>query len=206
MTTQMILAAWLSAFLICSTPGPNMLHVLTRCVHFGVRQSLPAMAGCITGLMLILTASAAGLGALMRASTGYFELVRYVGVSYLVYLGVQAWRSKDLASESTQRATIENVSRMFWRACMIGLTNPKLMLFGVAFMPQFVDAHSEPVSQYAMIILGFVLSELFWYCVYGVGSGHVRQLLGNPRLRRQFNRLTGSIFILFGGLLLGTKS
>ncbi|SDR54716.1 Threonine/homoserine/homoserine lactone efflux protein [Paraburkholderia fungorum] len=205
MTTHAMLAVLVSAFLICSTPGPNMLHVLTRCVQFGFRRSLPAMGGCLLGLVLVLALSAAGLGALMRASGLCFHVVQYAGVAYLVYLGIRQWLATDEISPAAKSTKAESSLQMFGKACSIGLTNPKLLIFGTAFMPQFVDSLSNPYPQYAIVIACFVACETFWYCVYGTGSRHVRRLLARPALRKAFNRLAGTLFIAFGGLLLLDK-
>src|ERR1700754_2164102 len=84
-----------AVFLLCGTPGPNMLHVMTRSIRFGFRRSLAAMAGCYSAILLVLSASAAGLTALLMAVPGAFEILRYAGVAYLIWLGVKAWRGDD---------------------------------------------------------------------------------------------------------------
>ena len=93
----MTLQTWwlfvMAVFLLSGTPGPNMLHILQRSVDFGVRRTVAAMAGCLAGLMTILTASAAGLTALLLAIPGAFEVLRWLGTAYLVWLGIKAWRA-----------------------------------------------------------------------------------------------------------------
>jgi len=88
-----------AVFLLSGTPGPNMLHILSRSVELGLRRSVAAMAGCLLALILILAASAAGLTTLLLALPGAFEVLRYAGVAYLVYLGIKAWRSKPPVDE-----------------------------------------------------------------------------------------------------------
>ena len=86
---------WLFAvtvFLIAGTPGPNMLHVMTRSVRFGFARSVWAMAGCLSAVLLALSASALGLGALLLAMPRLFDVVRYAGAAYLLWLGIKAWR------------------------------------------------------------------------------------------------------------------
>src|SRR3546814_15315682 len=87
---------WLFAiavFLLSATPGPNMLHILSRSVELGFARSTAAMAGCLLGLLALLSASAVGLGALLHALPGVFDVLRLAGAAYLLYLAFQAWRS-----------------------------------------------------------------------------------------------------------------
>jgi threonine/homoserine/homoserine lactone efflux protein len=81
-----------TVFVLCGTPGPNMLHILGRSVGLGFRGSVPAMAGCLLAMLLVLAASAAGLSALLHSSPMLFEVLRYLGVAYLAWLGLKAWR------------------------------------------------------------------------------------------------------------------
>lgn len=87
-----------AVFVLSGTPGPNMLHILTRSLRVGLRRSLAAMAGCLSAVVLVLLASAAGLSAVLMASPVLFDILRYAGVAYLVVLGVRAWRGDDAPS------------------------------------------------------------------------------------------------------------
>src|SRR5436305_9462498 len=82
-----------AVFLLSGTPGPNMLHIMTRSVDLGLKRSVAAMAGCLSAVVLVLAASAAGLTTLLLALPGAFEVIRYAGVAYLLFLGVKAWRA-----------------------------------------------------------------------------------------------------------------
>lgn len=130
-----------TVFVLSGTPGPNMLHVMTRSASFGVRRSVLAMGGCLLAVVLVLVASAAGLGALLLASPQVFEALRYLGVAYLVWLGVKAWRSEEAPLDVGQPAVGAAASnlQLFRGGLLIGLSNPKLLLFATAFLPQFVD-------------------------------------------------------------------
>ena len=82
-----------AVFLISATPGPNMLHVMTQSIAHGPRRALATMAGLMSAVLLCLVASALGLGAVLKASPRLFDLLRYAGVAYLVWLGIKAWRA-----------------------------------------------------------------------------------------------------------------
>lgn len=200
---------WLFAvtvFVLSGTPGPNMLHVLTRSASLGVRRSVPAMAGCLTAVVVVLVTSAAGLGAVLQTSPRLFEGLRYLGVAYLAWLGIKAWRGAATVSEEPSpmpTPAVTNSRRQLFRGgLLIGLSNPKLLLFAAAFLPQFVDPQRAQWPQFSLLVATFAACELFWYTVYALGGGSLRRQLAKPALRRMFDRLTGAIFVGFGLLLL----
>ncbi len=197
-----------AVFLLCGTPGPNMLHVMTRSVAFGARRSIAAMAGCLCALVLVLAASAAGLSALLAAWPRVFDAVRYAGVAYLVFLGIKAWRGAgapvDVGSDALPVAA--SARRLFRGGFVIGVSNPKLLLFAAAFLPQFVDRGAPQAPQFAILVVTFAVVESFWYGVYAMCGRTLARHLRRPALRRGFDRATGGIFIGFGAALLGTHA
>ncbi len=202
---------WLFAvavFLLAGTPGPNMLHVMTRSVAFGARRSMAAMAGCLCGLVLVLVASAAGLSAVLLAWPRTFDALRYAGVAYLVFLGVKAWRGAggspiDLGSDALPPSL--SAARLFRGGFVIAISNPKLLLFAAAFLPQFVDQGSPQMPQFAILVATFAAIESVWYGVYGLGGQSLARYLRRPGLQRAFDRATGVIFIGFGIALLRVR-
>ena len=197
-----------AVFLLCGTPGPNMLHVMTRSVAFGARRSIAAMAGCLCALVLVLAASAAGVSALLAAWPRVFDALRYAGVAYLVFLGIKAWRGAgapvDVGSDALPVAA--STRRLFRGGFVIGISNPKLLLLAAAFLPQFVDSGSPQAPQFAILVVTFAVVESFWYGVYALCGRTLARHLRRPALRRGFDRATGGIFIGFGAALLGTHA
>ncbi len=208
----MTLHAWwlfvIAIVLLCGTPGPNMLHVMTRSVAFGARRSIAAMAGCLTALILVLAASAAGLSALLAAWPRVFEALRYAGVAYLVFLGIKAWRGAGSPIDVGADALPVTVSarRLFRGGFVIGISNPKLLLFAAAFLPQFVDRASPQAPQFAILVVTFAVVESIWYGIYAAGGRTLARYLTRPALRRAFDRVTGGIFIGFGLALLRVRA
>ncbi|MFK4873620.1 LysE family translocator [Novosphingobium sp. ZW T3_23] len=202
---------WLYAFavfLLSGTPGPNMLHVMTRSVELGFRRSLAAMAGCMLAIALVLAASAAGLTALLKAIPGAFEVLRYLGVAYLVYLGIKSWRA-DVSPEDPAGADMarrNSPMALFRGGFTIAISNPKLLLFAAAFFPQFIDPAQPKAPQFAILVGTFTVIEMFWYCTYALAGGTLSAHLRRPSVKRLFNRVTGSIFVGFGAALLTSRA
>ena len=208
----MTLHAWwlfvIAVVLLCGTPGPNMLHVMTRSVAFGARRSVAAMAGCLSALVLVLAASAAGVSALLAAWPRVFDALRYAGVAYLIVLGIKAWRGAggpiDLGSDALP--VTMSASRLFRGGFVIGISNPKLLLFAAAFLPQFVNRASAQAPQFAILVATFAVVECLWYGIYALTGQTLARYLTRPALRRAFDRATGTIFIVFGLALLGVRA
>ena len=196
-----------AVFVLCGTPGPNMLHIMTCSVRFGPRRSMAAMAGCLTALVLMLSASALGLSAVLIASPRLFDGLRYAGVGYLVYLGVKAWRGGDAPLDvgTGPLAARGSPARLFRGGLVIGLSNPKSLLFATAFLPQFVDRAQPQGPQFAILIATFAALEMVWYAVYAGSGAKLVAHLDRPAAMRAFNRVTGGIFVAFGAALLGMR-
>jgi threonine/homoserine/homoserine lactone efflux protein len=207
-------AWWLflgAVFLLCGTPGPNMLHVMTRSIAVGARRSIAAMAGCLTALVLVLAASAAGVSALLAAWPRVFDALRYAGVAYLIFLGIKAWRGAgspiDVGDDTSPvtRMPAASAARLYRGGFVIGISNPKLLLFAAAFLPQFVDRAAPQGPQFAILVATFAVVESFWYGVYAAGGRTLARYLTRPAMRRAFDRLTGAIFVGFGLALLRVR-
>ncbi|MBV2149643.1 LysE family translocator [Sphingobium sp. AS12] len=193
-----------AVFLISATPGPNMLHVMTQSIAHGPRRALATMAGLMSAVLLCLIASALGLGALLKASPRLFDVLRYAGVAYLVWLGIKAWRAPvggvgGVASRRSDRA-------LYLTGLLTGLSNPKLIIFAAALFPQFIDPSRPFGTQLAILVISFVVIELGWQAAYALGGIKLACWLAPVNRQRLFNRATGVMFIGFGGALLGARA
>jgi threonine/homoserine/homoserine lactone efflux protein len=188
-----------AVFLISATPGPNMLHVMVQSIHHGPRV-LFSMAGLMSAVLLCLVASALGLGALLKASRGLYEVLRYAGVAYLVWLGIKAWRPPAADPHTRHSARALTLTGL-----ATGLSNPKLIIFAAALFPQFIDMHRPFAAQLGILIASFVVIESFWYAVYALGGRSLARWLAPAHRQRLFNRATGALFVLFGGALLASR-
>lgn len=192
-----------AVIVLCGTPGPNMLHVLSRSVALGWRGSLPAMAGCLTALVGVLAASAAGLTALLIAVPGLFDVLRYAGAAYLAWLGFRALTTRAASADAPLPALPP--ARLFRGGFLVGISNPKLLLFATAFLPQFVDQARPQAPQFAILVATFALVECLWYAAYALGGRSIARHLTRPRVRCWFDRATGGIFLGFSAALLASR-
>jgi len=192
----------LSALLLNLTPGPDTLYVLGRTVAQGRRVGLLSVLGISSGILVHTCMAGAGLSALLAASATAFTVVRYAGALYLAYLGLRLILA-PAPTETTQddAAAPANSSWAAYRQGVItNVLNPKVALFFLAFLPQFVDP-SAPHRTLAFFALGlvFVTTGTLWcvalVCFAAALSHRVRQ---RPATHRWLNRLSGTLFIGLG--------
>jgi threonine/homoserine/homoserine lactone efflux protein len=198
-----------ATFLVSAMPGPNMLHVMNRAVHFGVGRAIFTMAGCMAGLLILFGFSAMGMSALLAARPHLFETVKIAGACYLVYIGVQAWRDDgaqpDLATDRIDTAHLPPRA-LFRGGLLISISNPKALIFAAAFFPQFVDTNLPKAPQFAILLITFAVIECGWYFTYAVGGRSLARHLHKAGWRRALNRITAVLFVGFGAALLIWRS
>ena len=197
-----------TVFFISGSPGPNMLHVMTRSVELGLARSTLAMAGCFIAVVMLLSASALGLAALLAALPGAFTVLRVLGAGYLLWLGYKSWTAKEGAVDLVDGKGAPAISnwRIFRTAFTVGISNPKALLFAAAFLPQFIDSSKPELPQFAVMILTFGVTEISWFFVYALGGRSIANALTRPALRTLFNRITGGVFVAFGLAMLGSRT
>jgi threonine/homoserine/homoserine lactone efflux protein len=188
---------------ISGSPGPNMLLSLTHGIHYGLTRTFSTMLGLLSGLAIILTISFGGLGAVLAASTQAFEVVKYVGAVYLVYLGIKTWRTVDTGLVTEGRPLVSGSSNRFRTGMLVSLSNPKAILFCIAFFPQFIDRHQALAPQAGILLATFAFIETCWMLVYAGGGARLGAWLRQGHRMRWFNRASGAVF-MGAGVLLGS--
>jgi threonine/homoserine/homoserine lactone efflux protein len=183
-----------------AVPGPSNLYVLTRGLQSGSRAAVAGAAGCATGAFVYVTATAAGLAALLASSQIVFAALHYAGAAYLCWLGISALRSRPPVMPSTASAP-RSVWRSYRQGALVELGNPKVALFFLALFPQFIHDGAGPAAL-QVLILGAIFVSLGFASdsVYAFGSGRLRALLlRRPRLRLRQHRATGVLYLGLGG-------
>jgi threonine/homoserine/homoserine lactone efflux protein len=180
-------------------PGPDMLYVITRGITHGRRAGLLSATGVVCGILIHTTAAAFGLTLILQTSALAFLLVKYLGAVYLIYLGVKAWREKSTLDLQIPASPVMS-GALFWQGVLSNILNPKIAIFFLAFLPQFVDKGSNQVP-WQMVFLGltFAAFGLCFLLVVGYFSGAIgRWLTGRPQYTRSLQRLAGGILMGLG--------
>jgi threonine/homoserine/homoserine lactone efflux protein len=178
-------------------PGPAVLYVVTQSAEQGRSAGLASVAGIHIGTFVHIVAAAAGLSAVILASTVAFSVVKFAGAAYLVYLGVRKLLERPLAEEDELRHA--PLRRVFVRGTVVNILNPKTALFFLAFLPQFVDPDRGAVwSQVVVLGLVFVALGLVSDSAYALLGDAVGSLL--RRRATAMRRISGSIYIGLGAV------
>lgn len=194
---------WL-VFLLASiglslSPGPNGLLALTHGALHGSRKTLFTIFGGALGFVAIIALCMFGVGALIKASVVWLTVLKWVGGAYLVWLGIQVWRTPPITVElDTEPAEAKGWS-LFRQGALSSATNPKGLLFFSAFLPQFIDPHRSLVLQFAVVAATFVATEIATEYAVASAANRVRPWLG--RVGRRFNRVCGGVFVAIGAAL-----
>ena len=180
-------------------PGPDMFYVITRGMAHGRKAGMLSAIGVVCGILVHTTAAAFGLSLILQTSAFAFLFVKFVGAAYLMYLGIKAWREKTTFRLQTSAAGAKS-SALFWQGVLSNVLNPKIAIFFLAFLPQFVDKGRDHVTL-QLVILGitFACFGLGFLLTVGYSSGSIgRWLTYRPKYAQFFQRLAGGILIGLG--------
>jgi threonine/homoserine/homoserine lactone efflux protein len=191
------------SLLLAVTPGPDMAVVTKNALAHGRRGVFLTTTGIVLALLIWITATAVGLSALLRASSEAFFVLKLVGAAYLAYLGVRTLldsrhRPADLLAGAPAPAPGH---RIFRQGFLSALSNPKLGVFFVTFLPQFLVA-GEPVLP-RLLLLGSIFAVIGWTWMnaYGLFVTRIRDFITAPRVRQWMERITGVVLLAFGARL-----
>ncbi|MDW6004387.1 LysE family translocator [Vibrio mangrovi] len=187
---------------LIALPGPSSLLCMTHGARYGSKKALAAIVGGCMAALTLMGLSVLGVGAILQASTTLFLVLKLAGAAYLIYLGISAWRSAPVQLEVPDEC-VETRFFSVWQGMkagyMVGIGNPKDLLFFGALFPQFIDTTSAVVPQLSILAATWLVldfSLMFAYAVAGKSIARFLSRLGGGKL---FNRLSGSAFILSGG-------
>ena len=203
MGAHMALDTWL-IYLLASiglslSPGPNGLLALTHGAMHGRRKTLFTIAGGVLGFVAVIALSMFGIGALIRASVTWLAVLKWVGGAYLVWLGIQVWRSPPVALTQGAALVQARGGTLFRQGVLSAATNPKALLFFTAFLPQFIDAQHSLLLQFAVMAATFAATEFATEFALASAAHRISPWLA--RVGKRFNRVCGGIFVLIGAAL-----
>jgi threonine/homoserine/homoserine lactone efflux protein len=193
---------FISALLLNIAPGPDSAHVIGRSVQLGWRGGVAAALGISTGCLAHVFAVSIGLSALLVASATAFTAVKWAGAAYLCYVGAVMLlsRSKDPDDTRPRETSTVPLSRVFWQGALTDVLNPKVALFFLAFLPQFVEADT-PHKALAFMVLGliFIFNGTLWCLCLAVVAAQATGRMRRPGGAMAFiNRGLGALFVYLG--------
>lgn len=197
--TQAYLLFIAAVVVLVLAPGPDMLYMLTRTIVQGRRAGVLAAVGINAGAYVHVFAAVLGISAILATSSVAFTVVKWLGAAYLVWIGLQALRAGPLDLESGQSVHL-NGRAIFWQGFLSDVLNPKVAIFFLAFLPQFVEAGSGNETRQLLIlgVTGNVIAiSINLALVYfaGVATAGLRR---NRKLALWLNRVMGTVFIALG--------
>jgi threonine/homoserine/homoserine lactone efflux protein len=190
----------LATLILNLTPGNDVIYVVSRSAGQGARAGIISSLGIMAGCLVHITAAAVGLSAIIAASATAFDIIRYVGAAYLLYLGIRTLLSRSSSFKVKEDMISLSYKRIFWQGVITNVLNPKVALFFLAFIPQFIDAGTaHPQRQALFLGAWFNVSGTVVNILYAVLFGRIGQWLNrHPRWIRWQERVTGMVLIVLG--------
>jgi threonine/homoserine/homoserine lactone efflux protein len=204
MPLDLYLAFVAATVVLILIPGPNVALIVANSIAHGARYGLLTVAGTSAAMVIQLALTVLGMTALLAAMADWFEWLRWIGVAYLLWLGVQAWRAAPV--DLTQARPQPRSRGAIWlRGFLVSMTNPKTLLFYGAFLPQFISAEASLTQQLILLSVTFLAIAILLDATWALLAARFRGVLAvDGRLR---NRLTGGLLIGAGiGLALARRS
>lgn len=189
----------ITTLVVVASPGTGVLYTLAAGLTRGARASVVAAFGCTLGIIPHMAAAITGLAALLHASALAFEVIKYAGVAYLLYMAWQTLREKGALNVEGQ-STPRSARQVIIESVLINILNPKLSIFFFAFLPQFVDpGASGAVPKMLELSAVFMALTFVVFAIYGVCAAGVRQhVVSRPRVMTWMRRTFAAAFVGLG--------
>jgi homoserine/homoserine lactone efflux protein len=203
MTIETWLTYFVACWLISLSPGAGAISCMAAGLRYGFRRAAWNIAGLIVGILFVLAIVGAGLGALLAASSIAFATVKWLGVAYLVWLGIQQWRAPAFAvdAEAAKQRLGAGPRELALRGFLVNASNPKGILFMLAVLPQFIDPDAPQLPQYAICGATLALTDVVVMSGYTLFAARVLRLLRDAAHIRAMNRAFGALFVAAGAAL-----
>ncbi|MES5845936.1 MULTISPECIES: LysE family translocator [unclassified Bacillus cereus group] len=187
-------------------PGADTMYIVGRSISQGRKAGVYSVFGIITGSLVHTLLVAFGLSIILTKSIVLFNTIKVIGVIYLVYLGIKMILDKtNVAFEASSNKL--NIRKIYLQGLLTSLTNPKVSLFFIAFLPQFIDTKASGPMPFIILGITFTVTGLLWCLFVAFFSSYVtKKLRGNQKVGIILNKVTGLIFIGMGLKLLQTKA
>jgi threonine/homoserine/homoserine lactone efflux protein len=187
-----------TVFVASIMPGPSMLLALTHGIKYGAKRTIISALGNLSVTLLQAAISIAGLGAILLASEGLFNMIKWAGAAYLVYMGISIWRSPKMSvsgKSSSDTPSEVPLRKMYLQAAFVTAGNPKAIIFFTAVFPQFIDPDASYISQCSMLMGTGGIIAFGCFMIYAMGGQKVVALFSKATVGKYFNKIIGGTFI-----------
>jgi len=198
MSIEVWISFVLASMVLCLSPGPTVFLVMGQSLNHGKTSAVPLVAGVLSGDIIAMAVSFAGLGALLATSATLFGIFKWIAAAYLFYLGIKAWRSK--VSTGTLEAGSVEKAKMFKEALVVTALNPKGIIFFIAFFPLFIDATKPALQQMLIMATTFLFVSAFSASFYSIFSGLLRSKVKSKKFQSVFNKISGTMLVGAGSI------
>lgn len=192
----------LTSLIVVLIPGTGVIYTISTGLFVGKKESVFAALGCTVGIIPHLLATILGLSAILHTSAVAFSIVKYVGVVYLLYLAWSMWQDNGTLQidNNTKKSGVIKIAT---RGFLINILNPKLSIFFLAFLPQFVSSTSiSPINEMLLLSLSFMLMTFVVFVIYGLFAHKARAyIINSPKIMLRVQRTFASIFVIFSAKL-----
>jgi RhtB (resistance to homoserine/threonine) family protein len=197
----------LTALLMNITPGTDTMYIVSRSVSQGKKAGIYSVLGISTGSLVHTFLAAVGLSVILTTSAVLFTIIKIIGAGYLIYLGVRMLiqKSSNLELKDTKSMSLKKI---YTQGLLTNVTNPKVALFFISFLPQFISGdNSNGPLPFIILGLSFVMTGTVWCLLVAIFSSYAtKKLRNNPKVEFILNKITGIIFIGLGIKLFQTKA
>lgn len=197
----------ITVLIICITPGIDMMFILNRSISQGRDAGIYSALGVSVGAVVHTILSGLGLSVILQTSVVLFTIIKVVGAVYLIYLGIQMFISKQ-SSISIKKTVYQSRRKLFVQGVITNVTNPKVALFFISFIPQFISVDNQ-YGPIRFLILGSifaVMGAITSFIIAIFSSSLTTKLRDNIVAEKIINKISGAVFVILGISLFGTKS
>ena len=188
----------LACVILCVSPGPGAFSSISSGLSHGFRLGIWNAIGMQAASLIVVIVVSVGLGSLLLASEALFNVVKWLGVAYLVYLGIVTWRAPVRAFVADDGAAPGNARDVFMRGFFVNITNPKGIIFFAAVLPQFIDVARPQAQQYAILAATTFAVDMVVMACYTALAARVLRVMRDPSRLRWVNRGLGGAFVAAG--------
>ena len=205
MNAHLFLTFCLAATALVLIPGPVVTLVIANSLRHGTRSGLTTVAGASLGNAMLLLGASVGLITVFAFLSELFTVIRWIGAAYLIWLGIKAWREQGEAPAALGQATPRSGAAVLLQGFLTASTNPKAIVFYIAFLPQFLDPRRPAAGQLLAMCAYMIAVALISDSGYALLAGRMRRWFSTPGRHALRGRITGSLLLGTGCVLLLTR-